>query len=563
MSRILVIDNSKNPIPIKGIIYNKKMIGKRALPLLQRNALSVFMGFCLLTVMALAAHDATTSSGATTFTAIEDSVTLFNITINNSDINQNANISSVTVTIPASFTFSSGSQNTSANANHAFTNSGTLLNWTNTSFYLINGSGGNDPRYFWFNATAATPGTFSLIVTTTNGTATFNPRNLTVNVNDTTAPTFFYVYPGNNTATRSSTINISGNFSDNFNLTRLILYVWNSSNILVNSTIINTSLTSLLNGLANFTFTFPREDRYFINFLMNDTANNSAFNSTNFTLIYDTTAPPVSLSKSSSTKTSLTLSITASDGLAGMNSSCAVSGRSGASVSGTGSSQTITESNLSCSTSYTYDVSCTDAASNTGTASSSFSTDSCGAGEKGVTSGSGRGSTAVNWSNTFVPEAAALTQGYTRELAAKERVKVVVANKDHHVGVLEVTNTTIKIQITSSPQEAVLSIGESKRFEVTNDSIYDLKVTLFGITNLSKANLTIQTIEEPIPANETQKQDVTGVAEEQRNATAQNASASQAGSTRSTAFRVILIVILVIVIVLIAFLIWMWKKRSS
>lgn len=467
------------------------MVGTHAIAFLQRNVMSVLIGVCMLAAIVIAVHDATTSSGATTFYILEDSATLFNITINISDANQSANISSVTVTLPASFSFSAGSQNTSGNANHAFTSNSTFLNWTNTSFYFINGSSGNTPQYVWFNASATTPGSYSFVVTTMNGTATFNPRNLTVVVNDSTAPTSLYLI-GNNSMTRSATFNFSGNFSDVINITRIIIYVWNSTHSLVNSTVVNTSVTGV-NGIANFTIPFPAQDRYYYNFLTNDTANNTAFNATNFTIVYDATAPSVSLSKSSSTTTSLTLTITITDALAGMNNSCSVSGRSGANVSGTTTSQTITESSLSCGTNYTYDVSCVDAAGNTGTASSSWGTSSCSS-ETSTSSGGG-GSTTV-WTSTFIAESGSLEAGYTREIAAKERIRVAVSGKDHHVGVLEVTSTQAKIEVSSAPQQATLSIGESKKFEVTNDSVYDLAVTVRSITE-GKVNLTIYSISEP------------------------------------------------------------------
>ena len=382
---------------------------------LRRHALSFLLNVCLVVSIVLAAHDATTSMGTTTFYVIEDTVSLFNITLNNSDANQSANISSVAITLPASITFGTGSQNTSANVNHAFSSNSTFLNWTNTTLYLVNGSSGNTPVYFWFNATAATPGSYTFVVTTLNGTTTFNPRNLTVVVNDSTAPTLFYLI-GNNTMTRSSSFNFSGNFSDNFNITRLILYVWNSSHALVNSTIVNTSVNGM-NGIANFTPVFPREDRYFYNFLVNDTANNSAFNATNFTMVYDATTPSVSLTKSSSTTTSLTLTAAIVDALAGMNTSCTVTNRGAASVSGTGTSQTINESSLDCGTNYTYSVSCNDAVGNTGTSSISAGTDAC-SGTSGTTSGGGSGGT-TTWTATFIAEASALETGYTRELAAK------------------------------------------------------------------------------------------------------------------------------------------------
>ena len=467
----------------------------RRLFYVRRSFPSIFLSFCILASLVLAVHDARTSSGFLAYYLIEDRISTFNITINNTDIGQSANISSVTITLPESFMIVSGSLNTSANVNKGFTSNNILLNWTNNTFYLINGSGGDDPRHFWFNANTTDPGTYSLIITTTNGSATFNPLNLSVVVNDTTAPSASSLFPGNNGVSRSPIFTLSGIFNDAINITGATLYVWNSSSSLINSTIVNTSVTGT-NSIANFTFTFLKEDRYYYNFLTNDTANNSAFNTTNFTIIYDITPPTVSLTKSSSTMTTLVLTATITDTLAGINASCRVINRDGASVSGASSSQTINESGLVCATNYTLEVSCNDAAGNEGRSNISMVTDTC---TNSSSNFNNAGTTA--WVATFIAETSALEKGYTKELAAKDRIRVTVKGQDHYVGLLEVDSTTADIEVSSTPQRATLIIGESKKFEVTNDSIYDLAVTLLGI-NESKANITIYSISEPIPLNE-------------------------------------------------------------
>jgi beta-lactamase regulating signal transducer with metallopeptidase domain len=45
------------------------------------------------------------------------------------------------------------------------------------------------------------------------------------------------------------------------------------------------------------------------------------------------------------------------------------------------------------------------------------------------------------------------------------------------------------------PQQAVFNVGDTKKFELTNDSYYDVKVTLNGIKN-SKANVSVIYINE-------------------------------------------------------------------
>lgn len=525
---------------------------------LHRNFLNILIGFCMLTSLTLAAHDATTSSGALAFYLIEDRISVFNITINNNDIGQNAKISSVTIVLPESFTIVAGSQNTSAHANKEFTSSSTLLNWTNNTFYLINGSGGDDPRYFWFSANTTNPGTYSLIITTTNGSATFNPRNLSVVVNDTTAPSASYLFPGINGVTRSSTFTLSGSFSDAVNITRVILYVWNSSSSLINSTIENTSITGT-SGIANFTFTFPKEDRYYYNFLTNDTANNSAFNATNFTIVYDITPPVVSLVKSGSTVNTITLTATIVDTLAGINTSCSVVNRGSASVSGTSGSQIINESGLTCGTNYTLEVACYDAAGNEARSNISASTDTC---TNSSSTSNNAGTT--NWAATFIAETSALETGYTKELAAKDRVRVTVKGQDHYVGILEIDSTTAKIEVSSIPQRATLIVGESKKFEVTNDTVYDLAVTLLSI-NGSKVNITIHSISEPIPLSEQIRSGNASGQSGTSNTSAANQSAAQsrsAGNIKKFA-PYLWITMAVLLIALCALLYYIYQNKNK
>ena len=93
------------------------------------------------------------------------------------------------------------------------------------------------------------------------------------------------------------------------------------------------------------------DEVYYFNVLVNDSANNSD-ESSDRTFYLDGTAPTsVTLTESSSTKTSLTLTISIVDALSGIASSCTAD-RSGASISGTGTSQTLTETGLGCGTSF-------------------------------------------------------------------------------------------------------------------------------------------------------------------------------------------------------------------
>lgn len=88
--------------------------------------------------------------------------------------------------------------------------------------------------------------------------------------------------------------------------------------------------------------------------------------------------------------------------------------------------------------------------------------------------------------------------GFTSAMGKGERVKIFVEEEEHHVGVINVTNESATILVSSTPQQAEMYIGDLKKFDVTNDSYYDVSIELFSIEN-EKANLTIKSIYEEIP----------------------------------------------------------------
>lgn len=143
----------------------------------------VIFGIVLVCLMGLiwAGHVITTSSGGTSFSVNEDTENLYNISINNTDAGQTANITSVNFTLPtsASCVFAGGSNATDSVG--TFSNTSSVLSWTNSSVYLVNGS---ETKYFWFNLTCGMPGNYNITVTTTNSTSDYT-SNLSLEVNDT------------------------------------------------------------------------------------------------------------------------------------------------------------------------------------------------------------------------------------------------------------------------------------------------------------------------------------------------------------------------------------------
>lgn len=109
-------------------------------------------------------------------------------------------------------------------------------------------------------------------------------------------------------------------------------------------------------------------------------------------------------------------------------------------------------------------------------------------------------SASSDWTTTYSPNSSEFSSsaGYLKEMATKTRVKITISGASHYVGLISLTSTKATINVSSTPQQATLSIGEEKKFEVTGDNSYDVLVKLVSIAN-SKANVSIKTIDEKIP----------------------------------------------------------------
>ena len=250
--------------------------------------LSALLVISAIAYFVSAAHVITTSTGTTIFNVNEDITNLYNITVNNSDILETANITQVNITLPASFTFLTDSNGTDA-AISTFVNTSSVLSWTNADALVMNLTLNN----FWFNATASTPGNYNITVTTVNVTGAYS-SNISVVVNDTTAPgTIIFVSPtsANNTYFPNSAIAINISATDNGIIERVVIRLYNSTSDLVNS-----STSGSLGGSSNayfVNFTGHADGVYFVNATANDTYNNA--NSTGIrTFVIDTTKPLIS-----------------------------------------------------------------------------------------------------------------------------------------------------------------------------------------------------------------------------------------------------------------------------
>jgi len=505
----------------------------------------------------------------------------YNITINNTDVGSIANISQVNITIPSTFTIIPGSNGSNADA-ELFENTSTILSWTNSTVYMINGTivDGGEWKYFWFNASATTPGTYNITILAVNATGS-NEQNISVEINDTTAP--FNVSFNNNAATNNSNlsqnfiaINVTVNDTDGTfagtlgNISYSIYYS--------NGTLINNTLESVSATLVNFTGL--AEGTYHVNVTANDTAGNlNTTGEDTRVILLDTTAPfnvsfdgdtPANNTNLSQNFIAVNITVDDTDGaFAGTlgDISYSIYYSNGTLINNTLDSTNSVLINFTDLNDGTYHVNVTanDTAGNlnatgegtrvilldTTNPTASFScipttplvgermVCSCSGSDAGsgvmavsfasrpitlsgqnteactvtdyagntanatvtytslhAASSTSTGSTAnAFWERTVVATSSQFVNGHTRELEEKHRLRFKIGAATHYLGVVELTATTAKINVSSTPQQATLTIGEEKKFSATNDSLYDVLVKLNSIAN-NKANITITSIYE-------------------------------------------------------------------
>ena len=233
---------------------------------------------------------------------------------------------------------------------------------------------------------------------------------------------------------------------------------------------------------------------------------NSAISSTTRNVRIDTTAPVVTLidpaASASATTTAYNFTFNVTDVVVVGSCSLIFDGSIAnrlTSVNGSGATSGMYNSSLSVAT-HTWNVNCTDAAGNVGNSSTRTLTVTNATTTTTDTS-SGGTTTLPYWTNTilYTDKELSLKGIVSKPLAIKERVGVRVEGTTHYIGVTGLTSTQATINVSSTPQTATLTIGQTKKFEVTNDTYYDIKVTLNSI-NSSKANLSIEYVHEAISA---------------------------------------------------------------
>jgi len=235
---------------------------------------------------------------------------------------------------------------------------------------------------------------------------------------DNTPPTVTTFYNTIDGGSYSGTIVVNVSVNDSIMGVESVYFnITNSSGVQLNftkaSTVGGTGYYNLSLNTTGFT-----EGKFNITVYANDTQLNNLNNSEKIQITIDNTNPSVSLSKSSSTRNSLTITISGKEGACTTNRG---------SISGS----TLTETGLSCSTSYSYTVTCTDLAGNSGSsASTSFKTDSCTS--SGIGGGGSKPKEKINSWTKITPGAVTIMKNFDKEFGIKEII-IEVNNEAQNV----------------------------------------------------------------------------------------------------------------------------------
>ena len=232
-------------------------------------------------------------------------------------------------------------------------------------------------------------------------------------------------------------------------------------------------------------------------------SNNMLYVSSNDHTIYafgdDISAPVVTLTSPEdgyeTSENSINFVFTMSDSSFIKNCSLSIVGKANSTTlktSGLVSPYTISKS-LSIGN-YTWKVNCSDSAGNIGVSETrnlsivdtpdSSTTSTSSAGDSNSSSDS-------YWKQSYSISDKQFTEGYTRDLFKSQRIMFNINQTSHFIGVLNLTNTTVKLRLQSTPIEATLTLGEDKKFDIDKDDFFDIEVIVNDLS-VAKVNLTIK-----------------------------------------------------------------------
>jgi len=438
-----------------------------------------------------------------------------NFTFTMVGFNSSTNLTQLNFT-STNFTFWTNGSGTEVSINNA--------QWlcTKWSANLVNCSGGTDADIslnVTLNVTLNSTGAYEInhtlnVSMLTNGTASINYTNFNIEVDDVTpSPTMPAFTNGTAKKTTDSlTLNVSLGDSGGTG------QCW----ISVNGT--NQSFSVNSNQWCNTTvgnLTSLTDANHSISIFVNDSVGHTNI-STIYYVMTDDTSPTITHTCTPDPVTQgslITCTCTVTDATSGVNT--------------TATSYTV---NPSTGQTGEYTTTCTSADYTGNTQTSNYLYNVIGGSSSG---GGGGGGTTTFWTGgTKIVTEDEFNEGYNYQFQTKQRARVRISGVNHYVGVKSLTGTTATIEVSSTPQEAVLSIGDERKFDVDEDGYYEVLVLLKGISD-GKADVTITSINEKITEE-------TETAQQEQEKTAQETKTAEEGGS-STTWWIVLVVVIVLI----------------
>ena len=161
------------------------------------------------------------------------------------------------------------------------------------------------------------------------------------------------------------------------------------------------------------------------------------------------------------------------------------------------------------------------------------------------------------WYVTYSPTVSQLTAGFTQDLINRARILFNVTNELHSLGIVKINATanTVTMNISSTPQQVVFSVGDEKKFDLNTDNYYDISIKLISISG-AYARVMVKTINEkmPLAATPSENNTTTGITNAINNVTK--------GINANVYLKWIIIIALVVIIVaIISVVVKKSKKR--
>ena len=358
-----------------------------------------------------------------------------------------------------------------------------------------------------------------------------------ITIRDTTLPLIAFGVGTLSTGVNKSQASIYANVSaSDVNEANITFSLSNTTSV-VNS-------TTFAAGTRKINWTAPRDGVYTYNVTVTDLANNRNSTETR-TIILDTLAPAINLSQAYQGTTSINVSVTIDTTGSGVNGTCTTSRGT---ITGTGSSQNIAETGLTCETSYAYNVSCYDYAGNFNSTTVSYSTDTC--------PGSSGGGGGLSASDTQIGA------GYTASFYSGGVLVFNLGGERHRMIVVKIIDgTSVELQFLSTSMTVTMDAGEEKKLDLNADNSYDLLVKVVNLTT-NKATISLKEIDEEISGST----EIT--IPDEGETTNQTETTPGIGETteetvKSTTSKIRWIIIAVIIIIILAIILYLVYGRDK